>query len=70
MTYKFIEELKTLLLEKDSEWLDELELAEILSPNLIGPAIKTKYPSCPIGTSNYRDGKTIAWLTLHYEAAE
>lgn len=67
MTYKFIEELKALLGAKDPAWLTELEHDQVLTPNLIGLHIVEKFPSCPTGTRNYRDGQTISWLKAHYD---
>ena len=66
--YKFIADLEELLTEKDPSWLQELDDSGSLTPNLIGPKIAMKYEECPIGTSNYRSGATIAWLKEHYNA--
>lgn len=70
--YKFLEDLKTLLQEKDPDYLVYLEDTGALdSPNFVARELTRKFVGeCPVGTRAFRDGETIMWLRNHYDQTQ
>lgn len=65
MAYKILDDLETLLAEKDPTLLATLKEGA-WSPWRIGLALHAHFPECPCELSDFKSGVTLKWLQGHY----